>query len=159
MIGTVYLIHFERPISPAHTCQHYCGYAEDWRARLAEHRAGRGARLTQVAVERGIAFEIVAVWDGDRAYERRVKRLKALNRLCPICGRRHPGGRLHMPRLDWRQLALPGLDPGPDPFDVPAPATARADWYEIAQLRRWAAAGAPATGEFDGQADGCGIAF
>jgi hypothetical protein len=134
MIGDVYLIHFERPISPLHTCQHYCGYADDWRARLADHRAGHGARLTQVAVERGIAFDVVAVWPGDRTYERTLKNLKALNRLCPICGRRHPGGRLHAPALPWAQLELPWAE-----FDPFTRATARVDWYEISQERRWRA--------------------
>lgn len=155
MIGDVYLLHFERPISPLHTCQHYCGYADDWRARLVDHRAGRGARLTQVAVERGIAFDVVAVWPGDRTYERTLKNLKALNRLCPICGRRHPGGRLYAPALPWAQLALPWAEF--DPFARPA--RARVDWYEIAQERRWRAARAAPVGEFDGQVDNCGIPF
>jgi len=55
----VYLLHFSAPISPAHTCQHYLGYAEDVDRRIAEHRAGTGARLTEVAKQRGITFEVV----------------------------------------------------------------------------------------------------
>ena len=39
--GTTYLLHFERPTSPAHTCQHYLGFAEDLASRLREHAAGR----------------------------------------------------------------------------------------------------------------------
>jgi predicted GIY-YIG superfamily endonuclease len=54
-----YLLHFEAPIAPGrHTCQHYIGSAKRLRVRIAEHRAGRGARLTQVALERGIAFTV-----------------------------------------------------------------------------------------------------
>jgi hypothetical protein len=83
----VYLLHFESPIAPGkHTTQHYIGYAADVEARVAEHAAGHGARLTQVAVERGIAFEVVRVWEGGRAEERRLKNIHGM-RLCPVC---HP---------------------------------------------------------------------
>jgi hypothetical protein len=57
MNGVVYLLHFEKKISDHHSTQHYTGWALDLHARIAEHRAGRGARLTQVAVERGIRFK------------------------------------------------------------------------------------------------------
>ena len=51
----VYLLHFHRPIAPGkHTCQHYMGSAEDVIERLLQHRAGQGARLCKVAIERGI---------------------------------------------------------------------------------------------------------
>lgn len=87
MSGFVYLIHFASPISPGrHTAQHYIGYAEDWRARLEEHRAGQGARLTQVAVERGIQFDVVCVWPAARDFERYLKRRKSAPRFCPRCG-------------------------------------------------------------------------
>jgi hypothetical protein len=93
--GTTYLLHFERPISPAHTCQHYLGFAENLAARLQEHAAGRGARLTQVALARGIAWELVRTWEGEtRADERRHKRGAHGARLCPRCrprGRRQHG--------------------------------------------------------------------
>lgn len=81
----VYLLHFERPISPAHTTQHYLGYADDLEQRLAEHRAGTGARLTQVAKERGIGFVLVRTWEGGRTRERQLKNQKNSMRLCPIC--------------------------------------------------------------------------
>ena len=58
-------MNFARPISPAHTCQHYLGWAEDVDARLADHAAGRGARLTQVALERGIGWRLVRTWAGE----------------------------------------------------------------------------------------------
>ena len=82
----VYLLHFERPISSRHTCQHYIGYTDDLARRMQAHRAGNGARLVEVAAERGIGFEIVRVWRGDRAFERRLKRQHNGPRLCPICG-------------------------------------------------------------------------
>lgn len=85
----VYLLHFEKPISPDHTAQHYIGYCEDLPRRIAQHRAGCGARLTEVAKERGIGFAVVRVWpDGDRKLERRLKNRHG-SRLCPICGRSH----------------------------------------------------------------------
>lgn len=77
----VYLLHFERPISP----HHYIGYTEDIDARLEEHRNGHGARLCAVAAERGISFELVRTWDGDRTEECRLKNRKNGHRLCPIC--------------------------------------------------------------------------
>ena len=85
MTNTVYLLHFDSPISPAHTAQHYLGSCTDLRQRLADHRAGRGARLTQVAKERGIGFIVAATWPGGRQEERRLKRRKDGRRLCPIC--------------------------------------------------------------------------
>lgn len=80
-----YLIHFSKPISDRHTCQHYAGSAIDIGMRFVDHVMGRGARLTQVAVERGIHFEIVRVWPGGRAFERQLKNQKNLRRYCPIC--------------------------------------------------------------------------
>lgn len=131
MSAVVYLLHFERPISLAHTCQHYLGWALDLDMRLAAHRAGRGARLTQVAVERGIAFSVVRTWPGDRVLERRLKNRKESPRLCPLC---FPTCRLAQP-IDCEQLELP--------FDFPAPPALRADWIEISTLRRWRSVGAP----------------
>ncbi len=72
-----YLFHFDQPISDGHPCQHYLGWAKDIDAREADHRAGRGARLTQVAIERGINFIRARVWEG---YSRTDERA-----LCPIC--------------------------------------------------------------------------
>jgi predicted GIY-YIG superfamily endonuclease len=39
---TVYLIHFERPFRHS---AHYLGYTNTLIARIAQHRAGQGARL------------------------------------------------------------------------------------------------------------------
>jgi predicted GIY-YIG superfamily endonuclease len=84
----VYLLHFERPISPAHTAQHYLGWGADIPARLAEHAAGGGARLTQVALERGIGWQLARTWPGEgRTDERRHKLGAHGARLCPICRR------------------------------------------------------------------------
>lgn len=92
-----YLLHFERPISNLHTCQHYLGYtSKSLDVRVDEHRRGLGARLTQVAVQRGISFECVRVWSGGtRGLERLLKSRKSGNDLCPVC---RPGARLRQQR-------------------------------------------------------------
>lgn len=82
---SVYLLHFHKPISDKHTTQHYLGYADDVMRRLAQHRAGTAARLTQVAKERGIGFCLVRIWDGDRSLERALKNQHNAPRLCPLC--------------------------------------------------------------------------
>jgi predicted GIY-YIG superfamily endonuclease len=85
-MATVYLLHFAAPIAPGrHTCQHYLGVADDLERRIAEHRAGRGSRLCEVAKERNISFEVVRVWEGSRKLERRLKNQKNSPKLCPIC--------------------------------------------------------------------------
>jgi hypothetical protein len=83
--GTIYLLHFERPISPLHTTQHYLGWAAQLDDRLAQHQGGRGARLTAVALERGIAWAVVRTWQGGRTLERQLKRRREGPRLCPQC--------------------------------------------------------------------------
>jgi predicted GIY-YIG superfamily endonuclease len=82
---TVYLLHFDEPISDRHTCQHYLGSGDDVNARLGDHLAGRGARLTRVALERGISWRVARLWQGGRRKERLLKRQKNGPRLCPIC--------------------------------------------------------------------------
>ena len=78
----VYLLHFSRPL---HHARHYLGSTSDLDARLAQHRAGRGARLLEVVIGLGITFEVTRTWDGDRQLERQLKRRKASPRLCPVC--------------------------------------------------------------------------
>lgn len=83
--GTVYLIHFERPLQRV---QHYLGYTSQPNVdeRLAAHRAGRGARLTQVLNEKGIRFFVVRVWfKVGRNFERQLKNRKEAPKLCPCC--------------------------------------------------------------------------
>ena len=84
----VYLLHFNRPISSRHTTQHYIGFAECLATRIQRHESGNGARLVQVAKERGIHFKLVRVWCGDRELERRLKNWKCAPRLCPVCAQR-----------------------------------------------------------------------
>ena len=82
MVG-VYLLHF----SPSYKhAGHYLGYADNIERRLAEHRNGTGARLTQVAVQAGCQLHLARVWaDGDRTLERKLKNRHEGPALCPLC--------------------------------------------------------------------------
>lgn len=87
-MGCVYLLHFDTVIgNERHTAQHYIGYADkSLRERIATHRSGRGARITQVLHELGIGFTVVKVWrPGTRKLEKQLKRQKHAWRHCPIC--------------------------------------------------------------------------
>jgi hypothetical protein len=88
-IGTVYLIHFARPIgdlsNPRGQARHCLGWAFDLERRLEAHRAGNGARLMEVVTERGIPWQVARTWPGDRELEKQLKRQKNSPRLCPIC--------------------------------------------------------------------------
>ena len=84
---TVYLLHFDEPYKHA---RHYLGYTGNLELRVAEHRNGTGARLMRAVVEAGISFVVARTWEGDRAFERRLKQRGSAVRLCPICS---PGNR------------------------------------------------------------------
>ena len=83
----VYLLHFSKRVCRRSPSRHYIGYAVNVEARLEAHRAGRGARITQVAVERGIKLRLARTWEGGRDVERALKLRKAAPRLCPVCER------------------------------------------------------------------------
>ena len=88
----VYLLHFDRPYGPGGgangrgTARHYTGVTDDLAARLAEHAAGRGARLTAVVRAAGIGWQLARTWPGGRARERQLKRQGGASRHCPLCG-------------------------------------------------------------------------
>ena len=81
--GTLYLLHFSEPYKHA---RHYSGIATDLDARLAEHQAGRGARLLQVVKDAGITWTLARTWPGDRKRERQLKNQGGASRRCPECG-------------------------------------------------------------------------
>jgi predicted GIY-YIG superfamily endonuclease len=83
MTGTVYLLHFSQPYKHA---RHYIGWAQNVKRRLAEHEAGRGARLLAVVKAAGITWELARMWPGTRARERQIKRQGGAARHCPLCG-------------------------------------------------------------------------
>ncbi len=81
---TVYLLHFEQPVYG--TSQHYVGFTTNLEQRLAQHRSGRGARLTSIARKKGIAWELAYVWeDGDKELERYLKKGSRARKFCKIC--------------------------------------------------------------------------
>lgn len=80
----IYIIEFEKPISDRHTTRYYIGWTEDditYVTRMKAHVKGRGARLTQVAKERGIGWRVIMTFPGDRKDERRLKAMKNTPRL------------------------------------------------------------------------------
>jgi predicted GIY-YIG superfamily endonuclease len=115
--GFVYLAHFSTNL---HHARHYLGFATDLVQRLAQHRAGSGARLMAVIKEAGIEWKLVRVWQGDRGLERRLKRRKNTpKRLCPVCR-----GEVAYDHVDEREIlpaALSSVTPqaAPDLDDDP----------------------------------------
>lgn len=80
----IYLLHFTAPVGHA---RHYLGSTVCVETRLAEHRSMQGARLTQVAVQRGANLLLVRTWAGGRKKERAIKEAykHAFTHLCPLC--------------------------------------------------------------------------
>jgi predicted GIY-YIG superfamily endonuclease len=83
LVGTCYLFHFDQRYEHA---GHYTGWATDLDRRLAQQRAGRGARLLEIITQAGIGFRLARTWPGvTRARERQLKRQGGASRYCPIC--------------------------------------------------------------------------
>jgi predicted GIY-YIG superfamily endonuclease len=122
--GTVYLIHFDTPYKHA---RHYTGWASDLERRVADHRAGRGARLMEVIKDAGISWDVVRTWEGTRNLERAIKDRHEAPRLCPECSP-HPfpldTDRLMARQAEARASALesqPARELQPVPVLVPEP--------------------------------------
>ena len=81
----VYLLHYDRRHPRGRHPRHYLGWARNIPARLSHHRAGTGSNFLRVAGQRGISFDVVRTWPGDRTLERRIKRRHEAPRLCPTC--------------------------------------------------------------------------
>ena len=76
----IYILRFSEPIGhqrggPGYA-QFYLGYCKEsrWRQRLKDHLTGRGARITQAALEQGRRITVVMTFPGNRKLERRLKR-------------------------------------------------------------------------------------
>lgn len=85
--GRNYLFHFAKPLgSDKHSIQHYYGYTpRTVEARYTDHKAGRGARITQVLNEKGIDYWPVMDTPGNRDIENNIKAGGSLKPLCPEC--------------------------------------------------------------------------
>ena len=79
----VYTLHLWPPLAHA---AHYTGTTPETRLgrRLTDHALGRGARLTQVQVERGGFWVLAQTQPGGRTLERRLKQHGAARR-CEVC--------------------------------------------------------------------------
>jgi hypothetical protein len=95
--GTVYLLHFNRPIgnpdNPKGQARHYLGWTSDLPARVASHTSGvtpmpgcgTVARIVAHVQREGIGFRLARTWVGNRALERQLKNRRNAPRLCPFC--------------------------------------------------------------------------
>ena len=83
----VYLLHFQENYKHA---RHYLGYADNLSARLAQHKAGNGARLMEVIHDAGISWVVARIWPGGRDLERKLKGYHSGVKLCPICNGKVP---------------------------------------------------------------------
>lgn len=83
-IGTIYLIHFDRPFKHA---RHYLGWTENLDRRVHEHlNTGEGSALMRAVSAAGIRWNVVKTWEGTRDEERRLHKQKNSPRyLCPVC--------------------------------------------------------------------------
>lgn len=82
MIGTVYLIHFDRPFKHA---SHYIGWTMNLEGRLWHHKNGTGSRLMAAVTNAGIDWRVVRDWEGDRNFERKLHNMHSSPRICPVC--------------------------------------------------------------------------
>jgi predicted GIY-YIG superfamily endonuclease len=81
-VGTIYLIHFERPYRHV---RHYIGWTMDLQARVARHHRGDGSKLMRAVSAAGIGWQVVATWEGTRRDERRLKARKRAPDICTAC--------------------------------------------------------------------------
>jgi predicted GIY-YIG superfamily endonuclease len=87
--GTVYTIHFAKPIGPSdrgpkNQARHYTGWAANLESRLQAHSEGRGSHLMAAVKRAGIEWVVAATQPGTRARERQLKQHSATRR-CPEC--------------------------------------------------------------------------
>lgn len=81
--GTLYLIHFARPIS-GHA-GHYMGWTDNLQGRLVAHATGMGSKLTREARRQRIAFALTWTGRGTRNDEQAIKKNRKLAELCSLC--------------------------------------------------------------------------
>lgn len=98
-VAGFYILHFETAIGNSvgnmGSANHYCGYSENLRKRYLEHLGGastNGARLTEVANERGTRYFMATAFQTETAqdayaYEQYFKNSsKNPRRHCTLCG-------------------------------------------------------------------------
>lgn len=87
LVGTVYLLHFDRPFWGSK--QYYVGFTRNLPQRLMNHREdSAGSVTTRRAFDQGIGFTLARVWQpGTLRMERQIKDRGPVN-YCPLCPRR-----------------------------------------------------------------------
>lgn len=81
--GTLYVIHFARPIG-GHAA-HYMGWTANLMGRLVAHQRGMGSKLTREAWRLRITFALTWTESGTRDEEARIKKNRRLSELCSVC--------------------------------------------------------------------------
>jgi hypothetical protein len=79
--GTLCLLHLSGPTATSVTTQQ--NPAADLPARLAEHEAGRGSRLLQLAEAARITWTLARAWPGGPRRERQLKNQGSASPRCP----------------------------------------------------------------------------
>jgi hypothetical protein len=86
--GEVYTLHFWPPYGEpgGQQAKHYTGWTRPGRvrARMTEHRTGKGARLTEVQVKAGGSFVLADVQPGTADRETQLK-YRGASRRCGVC--------------------------------------------------------------------------
>lgn len=83
----IYILHIDPPLAHA---RHYVGWTkdEDVNRRIRQHLTQSGShpsKLIGAALAAGRAITLVAVLEGDRNFERRLKRRGSAKGYCPAC--------------------------------------------------------------------------
>jgi predicted GIY-YIG superfamily endonuclease len=83
-IGTVYLIHFDKPYKH---CRHYIGWTNlPEGERFNRHKNGNGSKLLRAVNKAGIEYKIVRTWENvSFEFEQKLKKRKNASQLCPVC--------------------------------------------------------------------------
>lgn len=87
----VYLLHFDEPYPNGRRPQHYIGVAQDFDARIHEHRSGSSkGRLTRALFALKIGFQVARTWEYKTSHgafekERSLKRRRRHKDHCPLC--------------------------------------------------------------------------
>ena len=108
--GWVYTLHLTPPLPATpgpggQQAKHYTGFSERGRlaARLEEHAAGRGAKLTAYQVEAGGSWVLGRLEPGTTADENRAK-YGGASRRCDIC-KREARAKATEPEGEWEAEA------------------------------------------------------
>lgn len=81
-VGTVYLLHFEKPYKHA---RHYLGWTVDIDRRMKSHATGNGARLMEVITQNRIPWHVARTWTGGKELEQALKTWHNGSRHCFTC--------------------------------------------------------------------------